>query len=179
MTHIDNILSVFLSASEASYREGMTWYDDTNALAREIADGDVWKGAGVIAAFSPVCPWHRNVALARNAFATGVATGHTTIFCGMAQRILDGEPALSVLKGDKTRAFASAIADPAGSMIATIDRHAHDIAMGRVHTDKERKIGKRVFRTLSDAYVEVANMTEHSVAQVQAITWVSWRKRIA
>jgi hypothetical protein len=97
----------------------------------------------------------------------------------MAQRILDGEHTLDVLKGDKTRAFASAIADPAGSMIATIDRHAHDIAMGRVHSDKERKIGKRVFRTLSDAYVEVASMTDHSVAQVQAITWVSWRRRIA
>ena len=100
MTHAENIMSVFLSASEASYRDGKTLYDETNELAREIADGDVWKGAGVIAAFSPVCPWHRNVALARNAFATGVATGHTTMFCGMAQRILDGEPTLSVLKGD-------------------------------------------------------------------------------
>jgi hypothetical protein len=179
MNFAENILSVFLSASDASYREGLAWYDETNALAREIAGGDVWKGAGVIAAFSPVCPWPRNVMLARNAFATGVATGHTTMFCGMAQRIMDGEPTLSVLKGDKTRAFASAIADPSGSMIATIDRHAHDIAMGRVHSDKERKIGKRVFRVLSDAYVDVADITDHSVAQVQAITWVSWRKRLA
>lgn len=177
--HVLNIMSVFTAASDVSYREGLSWYDNANALAQEIAGGDAWKGAGVIAAFSPVCPWDRNVALARNAFATGVASGHTALFCGFAQRIMDGEHPLDVLKGDKTRAFASAIADPAGSMIATIDRHAHDIAMGRVHRDRERKIGKPLFRTLSDAYVEVAEMSDHSVAQVQAITWVSWRKRIA
>ena len=176
MSHVDNIISTYLRATDAQHDAGMSWYDDTHAFASELSPGDVWRGAGVIAAFSPVCPWPRNVELARNAFLTGVATGHTAMFCGFAQRILDGELTLDVLKGDKTRAFASAIADPANSTIATIDRHAHDIAMGRIHTDKERKIGKRLFRTLSDAYVESAELVGVSVAQIQAITWVAWRE---
>ena len=174
---VTNIIAEYLSATPAQIADGAAWYDDAHALALELSPGDVWRGAGVIAAFSPVCPWSRNVMLARNLFDTGVATGHTSVMCGIAQRIHDGEFALDVLKGDKTRAFASAIADPAGSTIATIDRHAHDIAMGRKFTDAERKIGKRVFRELSDAYVDAASMTPHSVAQIQAITWVSWRER--
>ena len=175
--HVQNILSEYLRASDAVVADGMAWYDDAHALAVELSPGDPWRGAGVIAAFSPVCPWDRNVMLARNLFDTGVATGHTSVMCGLAQRIHDGEFTLDVLKGDKTRAFASAIADPANSTIATIDRHAHDIAMGRKFTDSERKIGKKVFRTLSDAYVEAAFLAGISVAQIQAITWVSWRIR--
>ncbi len=175
---VTNILSVYLSATDEQHAEGMTWYDDAHALALSLSPGDVWRGAGVIAAFSPMCPWNRNVALAVSAFESGIATGHTVANCRSAQAILDGTPTLEVLKGDKTRAFASAIADPAGSTIATIDRHAHDVAMGRQFTDSERKIGKRVFRTLSDAYVEAADLAGISVAQIQAITWVAWRVRI-
>lgn len=173
----ENIISEYLRATDVQVAEGMSWYDDAHALAVELSPGDPWRGAGVIAAFSPVCPWKRNVMLARNLFETGVATGHTSVMCGMAQRIHDGEFTLDVLKGDKTRAFASAIADPAGSTIATIDRHAHDIAMGERFTDDTRKIGKRVFRTLSDAYVDAATLAGIGVAQMQAITWVSWRVR--
>jgi hypothetical protein len=177
MGYVENIISEYLNAPESVISDGMTWYNDANALALELSPGDAWRGAGVIAAFSPMCPWNRNVELARNTFATGIATGHTKAMCGMAQRIHDGEFTLDVLKGDKTRAFASAIADPANSTIATIDRHAHDIAMGRQFTDDTRKIGKVVFRTLSSAYVEAAELAGIGVAQMQAITWVAWRIR--
>jgi hypothetical protein len=79
------------------------------------------------------------------------------------------------LNGDKVRAFCSAIADPANSTIATIDRHAHDIAMGRVYQESERKIGKRLFRVMSAHYREAAFEVGISVAQIQAVTWVRWR----
>lgn len=175
-TYAENILAVYSRATAEDVNEGMSWYCTANALARELSPDDVWRGAGVIAAFSPVCPWKRNVELARNAFATGIATGHTAVMCGIAQRILDGEHPLDVMNGDKTRAFASAIADPFGSQIATIDRHAHDIAMGRVFTDKERKIGKRIFRIMSAHYREAALDQGISVSQIQATTWVVWRR---
>ena len=174
--HTLNILNCYLAASDEHVAEGMHWYDSARDLARSLSPDDVWRAAGVIAAFSPICPWHRTEQLAINAFATGRATGHTKQNCNNAQRIMSGEHPLEVLKGNKTRAFASAIADP-NSRIATIDRHAHDIAMGRVYSDKERKIGKAVFRTLSDAYREAADYAGISVNAMQAITWVSWRAR--
>lgn len=172
----DNILSVFDSAALGDLASGMFWYADAHALANELSPGDVWRGAGVIAAFSPVCPWDRNVMLAREAFRTGNATGHTKAMCGQAQRILDGEHTLDVLNGDKVRAFASAIATNGKSDVATIDRHAYDIAMGKVFADKERKIGRRVFREMSAAYNEAARLRSIETAEMQAVTWVVWRK---
>jgi hypothetical protein len=174
-TQVENILSVYGKGTFEQIRTGADWYNDAHNLARDIA-GDPWRGAGVIAAFSPVTPWQRTEKLARQAFETGIASGHTKTMCAQAQRIIDGEFALDVLNGDKVRAFASAIANPHGSTIATIDRHAHDIAMGRVFADNERKIGKRVFREMSDSYVIAAREIGFSVAQTQAITWVIWRE---
>lgn len=175
--NVENILSVYLHASDAHVQSGMDWYSDANALALELSPADAWRGAGVIAAFSPVCPWTRNVKLARMAFETGIATGHTKVMCSQAQRILDGEHTMDVLKGEKVRAFASAIADPENSTIATIDRHAHDIAMGRRYSDEERNVGKRIFRDLSESYSIASELAGISVAQMQAITWVAWRDR--
>lgn len=174
-TYAENIVAVFERATPAERTDGMEWYYDAHALALRLSPNDVWRGAGVIAAFSPQQKWDINVRNAENAFATGIATGHTKVMCSQAQRILDGEYALDVLKGDKVRAFCSAIADPDNSMIATIDRHAHDIAMGRVFSDNERKIGKVLFRSLSNHYREAAFEVNVSVAQIQAITWVRWR----
>ena len=171
-----NIMHVFLNATADQINAGMTWYDEAHSFALELSPNDPWRGAGVIAAFSPLTPWSRNVELARKQFTDGKLDGGTlTNSINAAQRIFDGEHTLDVLKGDKTRAFASAIADPANSTIATIDRHAYDIAMGAIHTDDTRKIGKRVFRTLSDAYCDAADMAGIGVAQMQAITWVAHR----
>jgi hypothetical protein len=159
------------------HMEGLTWYDDAHALALSLSPDDVWRGAGVIAAYSPLTPWWRNVELATDSLTSGIANpkslGNSV---RAAQRILDGEHTLDVLKGDKTRAFASAIADPINSTIATIDRHAYDIAMGAIHTDDTRKIGKRVFRELSSAYVDAAFWVGIPVCSMQAITWLTHRR---
>lgn len=175
---VDNIVLTYLSATEDEHAQGMAWYDEAHNIAAELSPGDVWRGAGVIAAYSPLTPWWRNLELAIDSLNSGIANpkslGNSV---KAAQRILDGEPVLDVLKGDKTRAFAAAIADPVNSTIATIDRHAFDIAHNRIHVDSERRIGKRVFRAMSDAYVETAELAGISVAQIQAITWVAWRRR--
>lgn len=176
-TYCYNIMSVYRRATADEITHGMSWYDGAHALALELSPDDVWRAAGVIAAFSPLTPWERNVELAITSLVWGGARTETLgNSVSAAQRIIMGEHPFDVLRGDKTRAFCAAIADPFGSTIATIDRHAHDVAMGRVHIDSERKIGKRVFREMSAAYVECAEYLGVSVAQVQAITWVVWRR---
>lgn len=179
--HVRNILRTYFAATDAEIASGMSWYADAHALALELSPDNVWTGAGVISAFSPRQEWTINVRNARRAFSTGSAFGHTpnlhtVAMMRIADRILKGEHPLDVMKGDKTRAFASAIADPEGSKIATIDRHAYDIAMGAIHTDSERKIGKVVFRELSAAYVEAASLAGIGVAPMQAITWVTHKR---
>ena len=175
---VDNILSTFNARTRTEHDAGMAWYDSANALALDLTPNDVWKGAGILASFSPLTPWNRNVILARAMVDSNGTMDSGTLKTSLnaARRIYLGEHTLDVLKGDKTRAFASAIANPSGSTIATIDRHAYDIAMGAYHTDDTRKIGKRVFRELSAAYVDAANWCEIGVAQMQAITWVTHRR---
>lgn len=176
--HIDNILRTYVQRTPTEHVAGMEWYNNTRELALELSPNDVWRGAGIISAFSPNTKWEQNVILARRLVENeGIMIGGTlSNSINAATRIYNGEHPLEVFKGDKTRAFASAIADPAGSTIATIDRHAFDIAMGAIHTDSTRKIGKRVFRELSSAYVDAANWCEIGVAQMQAITWLTWRR---
>lgn len=176
MTYAENIVAVFERATAADLAEGLVWYENAHALALELSPGDAWRGAGVIAAFSPMQKWDINVRNARNAFATGVAVGNTFTMNAQAQRILDGEFALDVLNGQKVRAFCAAIADPYGSHIATIDRHAHDIAAGRVFTEAERNITNRLYNIMAAHYREAALELDISTIQLQAATWVRWRK---
>lgn len=177
MTYAENIIRVFEQASDTEYREGFGWYDKYREVALSLSPGDVWRGAGIIAAYSPNNYWDRNIFLATESLRNGVArTDYFGNQVAKVERMLNGEHPLDVLKGDKERAFAAAIADPYTD-IATIDRHAHDIAMGRVFADRERKIGKVLFRTISEHYRQASFEAGITVSQIQAITWVVWRNR--
>lgn len=171
-----NIQACYRRAWLCEQINGIAWYPRAQALALELSPNDVWRGAGVISALSPMKRWPINVVLARNAFETGRVTGHMGRECAKAQAILDGAHPLDVLGGDKTRSFAIAIATGGNGSIATIDRHAHDIAMARVFTDKTRSIGKRKFAAMSDAFREVAEYNGITVNALQAVTWVTWKR---
>jgi hypothetical protein len=180
MTFAENIVAVYERATDAELADGMTWYPRAHEFALSLDASNVWRAAGVISALSPRKEWGLNMRMATRAFETGIATGQTTMMNGQAQRILDGAHPLDVLGGDKTRQFATSIAQNGDCDIAVIDRHAYDVATATIHTDKTRPtIGKRVYRTLSAHYREAAFEVGVSVAQIQAITWVVWKREKA
>src|SRR5690349_5596324 len=106
-----NVLAVYRRATVEQVKDGIGWYPRARSIARDIASGDVERGAGVIAALSPMMPWDRNVALARKAFKDGVATGALTRNCDKATSIVNGAMPLDILGGDKVRAFFANIVD--------------------------------------------------------------------
>lgn len=175
MTFGENIVEVYRRASDTEREAGMAWYNIAHDFALELDPRNVWRAAGVIAALSPNKQWNVNVAIARKSFDTGIVSGSFGTMNAQGQAILDGAHPLDILNGDKVRSFCQAIATNGNGDIATIDRHAHDIAMGRVFTDKERKIGKRLYRTMAMHYTEAAKEVGISVNQMQAVTWVRWR----
>lgn len=175
MTFGENIVSVYDRATDAEREAGMAWYNIAHDFALSLDPNNVWRAAGVIAALSPNKQWNVNVAIARKSFETGIVSGSFGVMNSQGQRIFDGEHPLDVLNGDKVRSFCEAIATNGNGTIATVDRHAHDIAMGRVFTEKERKIGKVLYRTMAMHYSEAAKEVGVSVNQIQAITWVRWR----
>ena len=175
--YVTNIIDTYLRLTDDEISQGIHWYDRARELAIEWANGDVWKGAGVIAAYSPLTPWWRNMELAESTLTTGAVRIDTLKMNAMkASRIMDGEDPLTVLNGPKLRAFASAIADPNTDLI-TIDSHAHSIAIGRHLFTQQSKLGVKSRREIVAAYAEAAELAGYHVSAFQAMTWVGWRNR--
>lgn len=178
------ILEVFALATVAELDEGLNWYADANALARTLDADNPERAAGVIAALSPMMNWERNIMLAVRAYDDGQASGALYKNVDKANKILAGEDPRTILGGNKVRNFFEAIADPESTTAVCIDRHAFDIAVGRVTNDQSRATLSRVgtYTAFQDAYRRAAaHLTRttgvhHTPAAVQAVTWTVWRR---
>lgn len=180
---VANVLSVYFSASADNLRKGLSWYLDANSFARQSAEEfgfTVEQTTGVIAALSPMMKWGPNKAQALVAFQHGTAMGlGLDPNCVKATRIMNGEgEPLSILGGNKVRAFYSTILDPHGFSIPVIDRHAFDIAVGEVTSEKARGALSRkgMYDAFGAVYVDAAKVAGIGAPQMQAITWMQWRE---
>jgi hypothetical protein len=174
-----NILKTWRQVSHEDMREGVNWYPAAHEIARDIGKGDVAKGAGIIAAFSPMIRWDLNVEMARNAVASGQFIGHFKANNEKAFAIWNGAEPLSVLGGNKVRAFYQQIVSAGEYTEPVIDRHSIAVALNRILSDEERKVyarGKR-YEAIANAYKEVAGGLGVAVSVLQATTWVNWRRR--
>lgn len=177
---IDNILAAYNAASDDDITYGMSWYPSARAIAESLSD-DVSMGAGVIAALSPMTSWPLNVKRAGEVFATGTTTGLKRNV-EKAERIYSGEAALDVLSGPKVRSFYLNIMGINSVESVTVDRHAIDVACGRVLSDKERAQairGKAGYATVAQMYLDAAAQIGITGAELQAIVWVYWRRNVA
>lgn len=178
------IIDVWRMATVAEMDEGMSWYRDAHSLAKRLDPSNPSQAAGVIAALSPMMPWERNMMLAVRAYEDGAASGALFSSVAKADRIMSGESAGDVLGGDKVRNFWGIIADPEHSDAVCIDRHAFDVAIGRVTDDATRRVLGRVgvYGAFAEAYRRAARALSRETgldvtpAQVQAVTWVVWRR---
>lgn len=177
-TYKRNILKTWRRTDENDVREGVNWYPAAYEIASQVGKGDVKKGAGIIAAFSPMIAWSLNVEMARNAVESGHFVGHFKANNAKAFRIWQGEEPLSVLGGNKVRAFYQCIVTAGNCDVPVIDRHSIAVALNRVLSDLERKSYARGFRydAVAKAYIEVAKELQVPVSVLQATTWVRWKK---
>jgi hypothetical protein len=177
--NVDNITSRFKSATKEQRQEGVDWYKRANDIAFELGKGDVKKGAGILSALSPAMEWNRNIRAARELVNTGETTHqYYTSTVVKAKRILEGEDPDTLFNektGAKTLNFYRNIANPEDPHPVTIDRHAHDIAVGEkgsmTKTLSGHLAGPR-YRHFSEAYRNAAHELGIPIAnQVQAVTW--------
>lgn len=176
---VAHVLSVYLRATPDMLSNGLSWYDDANSFARTLDGKRFHRAAGVIAALSPQNKWGPNKNAAAKVYGMGQAIGvHTRNNENKCNRILAGDDALDVLGGDKVRSFFFTIVDPHNpETIPVIDRHAFDIAVGRVTDNKTRGILSRkgVYARFADVYREAALIADIGAPQMQAVTWMQWR----
>ena len=153
-------------------------------------------GAGIISAFSPQTNWDNNKTMAWRFAETLIKPDWCTeANYRKAMAIIDYpiEPfgaQTTILeeyidgclgKGAyKTKAFFHNIVSPEGQGGPTIDRHAISIYLGKRCNMMELRRGLegKANRTIRDAYLKASKILEVHPNQVQAITWVQWRKEL-
>lgn len=198
---VKNIVDTFRLAPAEDKSQGLLWYPEAMALARELDPARPERAAAVLAVLSPLKSWPINMRLARQAYGmhsfgrvgmpnpiASPAILALSLGCfkrngEKAFRILAGEPIENCVKGDKVERFYSNILGNMDNV--TIDRHAIDIACGKVLTDGERSkviAGKNGYHNVAKMYVKAAKAISAEMGfyvsppQVQAVSWVYWRK---
>lgn len=198
MAHTDSILATYFQSSETDRQTGRQWYQNAYNVCVSLGDkygvhSDIV--AGVIAALSPNNRWESNVIDAEimlRAWAAEIDYSDVKVATysnnkDKAATIIDcnlnRQQIVKVLRGNKTVAFFLCIASNGDSDTPCIDGHAYNIWNGTVSTLKEVPgLSDKTFRIIQDAYRDAAKIIStvtgeyHSAAQVQAITWVAYRR---
>lgn len=179
----NNLLRCYHLATMEERDSGMTWYRDANCEADRLAveNGiDVQQSAGIIAAVSPGLRWERNVACAERIIKGEVLDGlGVRWYDGVwkAEKILRGKAPMHVLRGNKVRAFYACILDPSNRLHVCVDGHAYAIWVGRrVTLDDVPTLNDRLYTRIAADYANVAYQVGITPCQLQAITWVTWRR---
>lgn len=187
-----NILACYHRASDTDRREGLYWYETAHSDATALAERygvTVWQASGVIAALSPSNQWGSNLLDAdvlMAAWRAGKALPSVGVY-GLrnvlkAGRILNGPgDGASVLlqfnrkTGPKTWAFYQLIAEPLDNDLVCIDRHAKALAVNR-EAQFQDIVRPSEYEHLARHYRHVAGLVGLLPHQVQAVTWVTWRR---
>lgn len=185
-----NVLAVYNRASEADLVSGKLWY----RLARETAlnlavqyklkdsqgNPDYQRVCGIIAALSPNTGWKSNLALTAACLKRPrTFSSHWPLNVTKVKRILKGEDPLKVLGGHKVRAFYQNLVSGGDAGEPCIDRHALSVCLGHEASEADRvKLGNRVSlqRACFNAYRVASILAGVKVSEMQAITWITWRR---
>ena len=185
-----NIASVYYQANDLDIQSGMTWYTNANNICKRLAARYGYttsQVAGVMAALSPGCSWESNVVYTERllSYHKNGLTCEESPKVGSygrankvkAWRIADGEQPLDVLGGHKVRAFFTCIDNPESREVC-IDRHAVSIVEGKPLGDKFSSYTntEKKYNAIANDYAVVAHDLEMLPHQLQAITWVVWRR---
>lgn len=185
---VGNILRKYETADDFALHHGTYWYPDAHLFAESLGNGtleDTYAFSGIIAAFSPLTPWQRNVMLAERAASVSTPSEVMSFpTLGTARkaafRILAGEDWNDVLKGLKVRAFASGIWHSGNADDVCVDVHAKDVAYGvpftgvgnkRTTPSNPRNISE--YRAIAEAYTIAAHEIGIGPQTLQAIVWTA------
>jgi len=198
-----NIIDCFDRADSSTVVEGAIWYKLANGWANVVGtqlshyghaqldtrESRTLVGAGIISALSPQNSWEQNKTdawrfgqtLEKPKWCTDVSFNKALLIVESAQYDNPAQIIDSILGGNKTKAFFQNILNPDGGYKPTIDRHAISIYLGRRCKKKELQRGLEstvANDTISKAYIRASKELGCNYNELQAITWVQWRKEI-
>lgn len=180
-----NITATYRAALVFERVEGKAWYATAREVAVALDPKDPVRAAAIIAVLSPRLPWDRNVKAAAEVYQ-GI---QPAVLAGNARKAFallecDASEFDEYVKGPKVRAFWHAIVNPSDPRSIVVDRHALDVAAGTVLDDDTRGklLGRKgAYDDVCRLYVRAAGILSKefgpvSPVEVQATTWVAWRR---
>ena len=194
-----NIRNIYNQATEQEIKDGLVWYAEAYRTASKLANTfgtDIKRTVWALACLSPNNKWEQNILDLTSvlnayknesyipmmkAYEEGKEKPFFSLACRTYSRqvykafeILEGKPSLG--KGKKTNAFADNIFFPDSNAV-TIDGHALSIYLGRRIAMKDaNKLMRKEYDNAMEAYRELAGELNIKPYQLQAITWLVWRR---
>jgi hypothetical protein len=186
-----HILAIYKLANPSEIKHGLTWYVNALTDCRNIAndlDLPIHIVVGVVSALSPNNKWERNIINAKDlctAFINGndmdsikVSTYHK--MKQKAWHILETMPSyeetITILNGKKIVSFFRNISGDETDI--TIDGHARNIYYNDRQglTTPNTNIKKSEYKDIQKAYLRASKKLGIKAYELQAITWVTWRR---
>jgi hypothetical protein len=166
ITVTDLYRSLVMQATLAQVEQAAVWYHEAQEVAEDVAENlgaSLEIGASIVAAFSPRERWASNVAKAL-AFSMGKPV------TGLGNNIRMAHSAagfgFDALKGQKTNAFARAIAGDPNAVVI-------DVWMIRAAgMDASKGVNKTQYNELSEAVRVVASEFGITPRTAQALIWI-------
>lgn len=180
---VNSILKVYNLATNEEITN--FWYGDAHNYGKKLLSLPKTNGynlaqiIGVIAALSPLKSWSENMRIAKSFILTGQSY-HTKVMTNKAKQILqsDGEvyTICDILGGNKITRFFLNMLYPNKNFIATIDRHAIAVVLGRSATDKEAQLTNNQYIFFENCYIIASQKLGINTNNLQAVTWEAWRR---
>ena len=186
-----NIIAIYKLANPSEIKHGLTWYVNAHADCKKIAielDLPIHIVIGVTSALSPNNKWERNIVNAKDlckAFIDGqdMDSIKVSTYLKMKQKawhILETMPTydetITILNGKKIVSFFRNISGDETDI--TIDGHARNI----YYNDRQglptpnTNIRKLEYLDIQKAYLRASKKLGIKAYELQAITWVAWRR---
>ena len=191
--NVNNIKAIYLLATTQEKIDGANWYKSAHKIALNLADDyglTLQTTAGVIASLSPRNKWSRNVIDAENLIEAFVRDPESAVNIKVCTFNKNKEKALKILKnnqdfftdntreilsGPKLNEFFNCILGVEDDVC--IDGHAYCIWNGsRTSLKDVPSIGVKLRREIKSDFRKAAAKFNISAAEMQAITWVAWRR---
>ena len=192
---IKSIINIYNLATPEEIKHGVTWYKKAYIESKKLAlkyDIPIHIVIGVIAGLSPNNKWDRNIQNADTmikAFINGnaIESFKVSTYNAMKKKawhimetMPNHEETISILNGQKIVSFYRNIM---GDDTCSVDGHAFNIWRNERYglTTDKTNIGKKLYKEIQDDYVQACNHVKVNgrrlkAFEMQAITWVVWRR---
>lgn len=191
-----NILQIYSQATDNEIISGSKWYHQAHEIADLMAvkyNLTIIQTAGIISALSPGTSWSQNI-IDANHLCTLLNEGKNIKSIVITSYGNNREKAYKIYccpeysehqvfklllgaskQANKTSSFFLNILHPEQSDNVTIDRHAFRINLG-ISEKVNIALTEKRYKLLASAYKQAAMVTDHNAIELQAITWLVFRR---